>query len=111
MQRIFYCCSGAFTVFGMLLLNKTRKAEYLFCSLCCFLVFAGGFLAGNGKLAAQKHWQALYGKRVTLQGAVQPDSLQKREQGVSALLAAEKPLHGNVRILVKTDHKNADKPY
>ena len=108
MQKVFYFCCGALLLFAIFLLHKTHRTEYLLCSLCCFLVFAGGFLAGNGKLAAQKHWQALYGKRVTLQGAVQPDSLQKREQGVSALLAAEKPLHGNVRIFVKTDHKNAD---
>ena len=108
MQKFFYCCCGAFLFFQILLFRTTHKTDYLLCVLCCFLVFAGGFLAGNGKLAAQKHWQALYGKRITLQGAVQPDSLQKREQGISALLATEKPLHGNVRIFVKTDHKNAD---
>ena len=108
MQKVFYCCCGAFLFFEILLFHKTHKTNYLLCGLCCLLVFAGGFLAGNGKLVAQKHWQALYGKRITLQGAVQPDSLQKREQGISALLAAEKPLHGNVRIFVKTDHKNAD---
>jgi len=108
MQKVFYCCCGAFLFFEILLFHKTRKTDYLLCAFCCLLVFTGGFLAGNGKLAAQKHWQALYGKRIILQGAIQPDSLQKREQGISALLAAEKPLHGNVRIFVKTDHKNAD---
>ena len=108
MQKVFYCCCGPLLFFEILLFHKTHKTDYLLCGLCCLLVFGGGFLAGNGNLAMQKQWQALYGKRITLQGAVQPDSLQKREQGISALLAAEKPLHGNVRIFVKTDHKNAD---
>ena len=107
MQKVFNSCCGVFLLFEIFLFSKMRKKEFLFCALCCFLVFAGGFLAGNAKLTAQKHWEALYGKRITLQGAVQPDSLQTREQGISALLLAEKPLRGNIRIFVKTDHKNA----
>ena len=108
MQKVCYSCCGVFLLFEIFLFSEMRKKEYLLCGLCCFLVFAGGFLAGNAKVATQKHWQALYGKRIVLQGAVQPDSLQKREQGVSATFAAEQPLHGNVRIFVKTDYKNAD---
>ena len=108
MQKVFYFCNGIFLLAELFLLHKKQKAEYLLCGLCCFLVFAGGFLAGNGRLAVQKQWQALYEKRITLQGSVQPDSLQIREQGISAVFAAEQPLHGKVKIFVKTDHKNAD---
>ena len=108
MQKVFNFCCGVFLLFEIFLFSKMRKKEFLLCALCCFLVFAGGFLAGNAKLTAQKHWEALYGKRITLQGAVQPDSLQTREQGISALLETEKPLHGKVKIFVKTDNKNVD---
>ena len=108
MQKAFYSCCCVFLFFEIIIINKKRKKEYLLCVLCCFLVFVGGFLAGNGKLATQKHWQALFRKRIILQGAVQPDSLQTREQGISALLETEKPLHGKVKIFVKTDNKNVD---
>ena len=43
-----------------------------------------------------------------LQGAVEPDSIRRKEQGISAVFAAEWPLQGKVRIFVKTDSKNAD---
>lgn len=108
MQKVLYFCNGIFLLAVLFLLYKKQKAEYLLSGLCCFLVFSGGFLAGNGRLATQKHWQTLFDKRITLQGAVQPDSLQIREQGITAIFAAEQPLHGRVRIFVKTDHKNAD---
>ena len=108
MQKVLYFSNGLFLLAELFLLHKKQKAEYLLCGFCCFLVFVGGFLAGNGRLAVQKQWQALYEKRITLQGSIQPDSLQIREQGISAVFAVEQPLHGKVKIFVKTDHKNAD---
>ena len=95
-------------LFLIFCLYKKCKKEYLLCGLCCVLVLAGGFLAGNGKLETQKRWQTLFGKQIILQGAVEPDSIRKKEQGIGALLAAEYPMHGKVRIFVKTDSKNAD---
>ena len=65
-------------------------------------------MKGTAKLETQKRWQKLFGKQIILQGAVEPDSIRKTEQGIGALLAAEYPLHGKVRIFVKTDPKNAD---
>ena len=54
-QKVFRCCSGIFLLFGVFCLGTKQKKEYLLCGLCCFLVFAGGYLAGNGKLKTQKH--------------------------------------------------------
>ena len=108
MQNAFWCCVGIFVLYEIFCLWKKRKTEYLLCGLCCFLVLTGGFLAGNGRLKTQKRWQPFVGKRIILQGAVQPDSIKRKEQGISGLLAAEYPLHGKVRIFVKTEHKNAD---
>ena len=108
MQKSFWCCSGLFFLFGIECLCKKCKKEYLLCGLCCFLVLGGGFLAGTGKLETQKRWQTLFGKQIILQGAVEPDSIRKKERGISALFAAEYPLRGKVRIFVKTDSKNAD---
>ena len=108
MQKVFRCCSGLFLLFEIVCLCKKCKKEYLLCGLCCYLVLAGGFLAGTGKLETQKGWQTLFGKQIILQGAVEPESIRKREQGVSAVFAADWPLHGKVRIFVKTDPKNAD---
>lgn len=108
MQKVLYFSNGLFLLAELFLLHKKQKAEYLLCGFCCFLVFVGGFLAGSNKLTTQKHWRTLFEKRITLQGAVQPDSLQKREQGITAIFAADQPLHGKVKIFVKTDHNNAD---
>ncbi len=108
MQKAFWCCSGLFLLFEIVCLCKRCKKENLLCGLCCFIVLAGGFLAGTGKLETQKRWQTLFGKQIILQGAVQPDSIRRKEQGVSAVFAAEHPLRGKVRIFVKTDPKNAD---
>ena len=108
MQKTFWCCSGLFLLFEIVCLCKKYNKEYLFCGLCCFLVLAGGFMTGTAKLETQKRWQKLFGKQIILQGAVEPDSIRKTEQGIGALLAAEYPLHGKVRIFVKTDPKNAD---
>ncbi|MBQ6743900.1 MAG: ComEC/Rec2 family competence protein [Acidaminococcaceae bacterium] len=108
MQKTFWCCSGLFLLFEIVCLCKKYNKEYLFCGLCCFLVLAGGFMTGTGKLETQKRWQKLFEKQIILQGAVEPDSIRKKEQGIGALLAAEYPLHGKVRIFVKTDPKNAD---
>ena len=108
MQKTFRCFCGIFVLYEFYCLCKKFKKEYLLCGLCCLLVLAGGFLAGNGKLKTQKQWQTLLGKHLILQGAVQPDSIKRKEQGVSALFAAEYPLRGTVRIFVKTEHKNAD---
>lgn len=108
MQKAFWCCLGLFFLFGIECLCKKCKKEYLLCGLCCFLVLGGGFLAGTGKLETQKRWQTLFGKQIILQGAVEPDSIRKKERGISALFAAEYPLRGKVRIFVKTDSKNAD---
>ena len=108
MQTTFRCFCGIFVLYEFYCLCKKFKKEYLLCGLCCLLVLAGGFLAGNGKLKTQKQWQTLLGKHLILQGAVQPDSIKRKEQGVSALFAAEYPLRGTVRIFVKTEHKNAD---
>ena len=108
MQKTFWCCSGLFLLFEIVCLCKKYNKEYLFCGLCCFLVLAGGFMTGTAKLETQKRWQKLFGKQIILQGAVEPDSIRKTEQGISALLAAAYPLHGKVRIFVKTDPKNAD---
>ncbi len=107
MQKAFRCCSGLFLLFETVCLCKKCKKKYLLCGLCCFLVLAGGFLAGTGKLETQKRWQALFGKQIILQGAVEPDSIRRKEQGISALFVAEYPLRGKVRIFVKTDSKNA----
>ena len=98
MQKAFWCCSGLFLLFEIVCLCKKCKKEYLLCGLCCFIVLAGGFLAGTGKLETQKRWQTLFGKQIILQGAVQPDSIRRKEQGVSAVFAAEHPLRGKVRI-------------
>ena len=108
MQKAFWCCSGVFVLYELFCLCKKLKKDYPLCGLCCFLVLTGGFLAGTGKLETQKRWQAFWGKQIILQGAVQPDSIKRKEQGISALFAAEYPLHGKVRIFVKTEHKNAD---
>ena len=108
MQKAFRCCSGLFLLFETVCLCKKGKREHLLCGLCCFLVLAGGFLAGTGKLETQKRWQTLFGKKIILQGAVEPDSIRKKEQGISALFAAENPLRGKVRIFVKTDPKSTD---
>ena len=108
MQKAFWCCSGLFLLFETVCLCKKCKKEYLLCGFCCFLVLAGGFLAGTGKLETQKRWQTLLGKKITLQGAVEPDSIHKKEQGISALFTAEYPLRGKVRIFVKTDPKSTD---
>ena len=108
MQKTFWCCSGLFLFFETVCLCKKNNKEYLLCGLCCYLVLTGGFLAGTGKLETHKRWQTLFGKQIILQGAVEPDSIRKTEQGISALLAAAYPLHGKVRIFVKTDPKNAD---
>ena len=108
MQKAFWCCSGLFLLFETVCLCKKCKKEYLLCGFCCFLVLAGGFLAGTGKLETQKRWQTLIGKKITLQGAVEPDSIHKKERGISALFTAEYPLRGKVRIFVKTDPKSTD---
>ena len=108
MQKAFWCCCGIFVLYETFCFYKRSKTEYLLCGLCCFLVLAGGFLSGNGKLETQKRWKALFGKRIILQGAVQPDSIQRKEQGIAAVFASDRPLHGKVRIFVKTEHKNAD---
>ena len=108
MQKAFWCCSGLFLLFETVCLCKKCKKEYFLCGFCCFLVLAGGFLAGTGKLETQKRWQTLIGKKITLQGAVEPDSIHKKEQGISALFTAEYPLRGKVRIFVKTDPKSTD---
>ena len=108
MQKTFWCCSGLLLLFEIVCLCKKYNKEYLFCGLCCFLVLAGGFMTGTGKLETQKRWQTLFGKKIILQGAVEPDSIRRKEQGISALFAAEYPLRGKVRIFVKTDSKNAD---
>ncbi len=108
MQKTFWFCSGIILLYEMFCLYKKSKKEYLMCGLCCFLVLAGGFLAGTGRLETQKRWQMLFEKQIILQGAVEPDSIHKMEQGISALFVAAYPLHGKVRIFVKTDSKNAD---
>ena len=108
MQKAFWCCSGLFLLFEIECLCKKCKKEYLLCGLCCFLMLGGGFLAGTGKLETQKRWQTLFEKQIILQGAVKPDSIRKKGQGISAFFAAEYPLRGKVRIFVKTDSKSAD---
>ena len=108
MQKTFWCCSGLFLFFETVCLCKKYNKEYLLCGLCCYLVLTGGFLAGTGKLETHKRWQTLFGKQIILQGAVEPDSIRKTEQGISALLAAAYPLRGKVRIFVKTDPKSTD---
>ena len=80
----------------------------LACVLFSLVIFAGGFMAADGKIKTQNRWQGLSGKQLILQGAVEPDSIRRKEQGISAVFAAEWPLHGKVRIFVKTDSKNAD---
>ena len=80
----------------------------LACVLFSLVIFIGGFMAADGKIKMQKNWQGLTGKQLILQGAVEPDSIRRKEQGISAVFAAEWPLHGKVRIFVKTDSKNAD---
>ena len=108
MQSAFWCCAGIILLYEIIGLCKKCKKEYLLCGLCCFLVLAGGFLAGTGKVETQKRWQAFSGKQIILQGAAEPDSVRRKEQGISAVFASEYPLHGKVRIFVKTDPKNAD---
>ena len=108
MQKAFWCCSGTFVLYEFFCLCKKLKKEYLLCGLCCFLVLTGGFLTGNGQLKTQKRWEAIWGKQISLQGAVQPDSIKRKQQGISALFVAEYPLCGKVRIFVKTDCKNTD---
>lgn len=80
----------------------------LACVLFSLVIFIGGFMAADGKIKMQKNWQGLTGKQLILQGAVEPDSIRRKEQGISAVFAAEWPLQGKVRIFVKTDSKNAD---
>ena len=108
MQKAFWCCSGMIFLFIISCLYKKCKKEYLLCGLCCVLVLSGGFLAGTGKMETQKRWQAFSGKQVILQGAVEPESIRRKELGISAVFAAAYPLHGKVRIFVKTDPQNAD---
>ncbi len=80
----------------------------LACVLFSLVIFIGGFMAADGKIKMQKSWQGLTGKQLILQGVVEPDSIRRKEQGISAVFAAEWPLHGKVRVFVKTDSKNAD---
>ena len=108
MQKAFWCCAGIFVLYEIFCLRKKYKIEYLLFGLCCFLVLTGGFLAGNGQLKTQKRWEAFWGKQIILHGAVQPDSIKRKEHGISALFVAEYPLRGKVRIFVKTDSKNVD---
>ena len=77
------------------------------CILLAILMLLSGFLAGSRHEKVRAQWHTLLGKRIVLQGAVQPDSLRIKKQGISALLSAEKPLRGKVRIFIQTD-KNAD---
>ena len=108
LQKVFWCCSGTFALYESFCLCKKCKTEYLLCGLCCFLVLAGGFLAGQRKLKEQKRWQTLLGKQIILQGAAQPDSIRIKERGISVLIEAEYPLQGKVRIFVKTDRGSTD---
>ena len=77
------------------------------CILLAILMLLSGFLAGSRHEKVRVQWLTLLGKRIVLEGAVRPDSLRIKKQGISALLSAEKPLRGKVRVFVKTD-KNAD---
>ncbi len=86
--------------------RETRNR--LACVLLSLVVFAGGFMTADGKIQRQKRWQTFFGRQLILKGAVQPESIKRKAQGVSALFAAEYPLHGKVRIFVKTDSKNPD---
>ena len=89
-------------------LSDKDNINHMLCLLFSVVIFAGGFMAANGKIKMQKNWQALTGKHLTLQGSVEPDSLRKKEEGISAIVAAEYPLRGKVRIFVKTEGKNTD---
>lgn len=101
-------CLFRFLRGGKAALLDRKNIHRLACVLFSLVIFAGGFMAADGKIKMQKSWQGLMGKQLILQGAVEPDSIRRKEQGVSALFAAEWPLHGKVRIFVKTDSKNAD---
>ena len=78
------------------------------CVLCSMLMLLSGYAAGNGRQQRQEQWQALQGKQIVLEGSVRAESLRKKGQGIAAILEAEKPLRGKVRIFIKTDHKNTD---
>ena len=93
---------------GKAALLNWNNIHCLACVLFSLVIFIGGFIVADGKIKAQKSWQGLTGKQLILQGAVEPDSIRRKEQGISAVFAAEWPLHGKVRIFVKTDSKNAD---
>ncbi|MBQ2343867.1 MAG: ComEC/Rec2 family competence protein, partial [Acidaminococcaceae bacterium] len=101
-------CLFRFLRGGKAALLDRKNIHRLACVLFSLVIFAGGFMAADGKIKMQKNWQGLTGKPLILQGAVEPDSIRRKEQGISAVFAAEWPLHGKVRIFVKTDSKNAD---
>ena len=93
---------------GKAALPDRDNIHRLACVLFSLVIFIGGFMAADGKIKMQKSWQGLTGKQLILQGVVEPDSIRRKEQGISAVFAAEWPLHGKVRVFVKTDSKNAD---
>lgn len=101
-------CLFRFLRGGKAALLDRKNIHRLACVLFSLVIFAGGFMAADGKIKTQNRWQGLSGKQLILQGAVEPDSIRRKEQGISAVFAAEWPLHGKVRIFVKTDSKNAD---
>ena len=93
---------------GKAMLFDKDNINRVLCLLFSVLVFAGGFMAADGKIKRQKNWQALAGKRLVLKGSVEPDSLRRKEEGIAAIVAAEYPLRGKVRIFIKAEGKNAD---
>ena len=82
---------------GKAALPDRDNIHRLACLLFSLIIFAGGFMAADGQIKTQKSWQGLTGKQLILQGAVEPESIRRKEQGVSALFAAEWPLHGKRR--------------
>ena len=82
---------------GKAALPDRDNIHRLACLLFSLIIFAGGFMAADGKIKTQKSWQGLTGKQLILQGAVEPDSIRRKEQGISAVFAAEWPLQGKRR--------------
>ena len=79
------------------------------CILISLLMIVFGFLAGKSSETGKAQWKKFIGKPIVLQGFVQPNSLQKREQGIRAVFTAEFPLRGNVRIFIRTDKNDTDR--
>lgn len=80
--------------------------------LLLILIFTGITLSGFWLSRQAQHprslWHSYIGRQITVQGEVEPGSLKIKRGGISAIVCAEKPLRGKVRVFIKTETKNRE---